>query len=69
MIGRPIRWDLKLDFTGTYEERKERCCGKIENFSRIRKEDKNHQTIAELERYNRILYMDLEREKKAIQNW
>ena len=32
-------------------------------------EERNHRTVAQLERYNHILYTDLEREQKAIQNW
>ena len=37
--------------------------------SRLTAADQNHRTIAALERYNETLYMDLEREKRAIQNW
>ena len=66
-IGRPIRWEFQLDYTDADEEIKEPCCGK-KNTSQISRADLNFKTIAQLERYNRILYMDLEREKKAIQN-
>ena len=29
----------------------------------------NHRTVAQLERYNRTLFMDLEKEKRARRNW
>ena len=67
-IGRPIRWEFQLDYTDADEDLKEPCCGK-KTTSQISRADLNFKTIAQLERYNRILYMDLEREKKAIQNW
>ena len=29
----------------------------------------NHRTIESLERYDRLMFVDLEREARAIQNW
>ena len=43
------------------------------NFSDLMEKERvdmqNHRTIESLERYDRLMFVDLEREARAIQNW
>ena len=66
----PIRYELKLDYDEKNEYRTKKAFVSAEVEDDIPEVAKfTHRIVAKIEKYNNNLFLDLEREKKAIQNW
>ena len=64
---RPLRWMLKLEYDKQKKEKNNLCSNQWQDqLDKCRIDIENHRTVEILDKYNRMMFIDLEREARAI---